>query len=202
MQGNPQIGWQPGYDTIHPWEYKIWALYFFVMAVVFLVRLVGVARQLWFPRNVRTAASESEKTDQLAVLALAKRISLSDVMDLAVDSLPRADSAFLYEWEICATSVTSMKKLVTLTLLVGLSVFLVSGARILFDISTLKFTGSVGIVFVTAGLAPPLMQLAFSVLASAVLYCVSSFYEGVLSRRRASWNYIYRKAMRQARAEG
>ena len=108
--------------------------------------------------------------------------------DVALQRLKAADQRFSYLWEKARTEVTSINKLVVLTLLLSLLV-IVYGAFPTWneEFNNSKVAGFAALFGATDKL---LTRLAFGLCASVVLYVISGFFEGVMSRRRAYWNYL------------
>ena len=207
MQLKPRIEWQPGYEGILPWEAKFCALYLLAVLIISFVKWASLTRPLWWPAIGRhdwpgEKAGEDDRARRLALSAIAGRFSTDsaaeDPTSASLQVLERANASFQYLCGIAAAKVASTRRLAPLTILVAVFVLLISTIRILIQISLQK---SAGIAFVTESITLPLMQFAFGILVSAVLYCVSGFYEGVLMRRRASWSYFYASAQSQVSSE-
>lgn len=97
-----------------------------------------------------------------------------------------ADATFLCEWEMCIAKSTGMKRMAVLTLLLTLVTLADGATQILMGIAQEKRVWSSA---VAGGLAELGGLLTWGFLAGAVLYGLASLYQGVLARRRASWNY-------------
>jgi hypothetical protein len=99
---------------------------------------------------------------------------------------------------MCATRVASLKRLALLTFLLTAFVFVTLMANLLAQVGTERIVGT---GFLAGRIAESLAPLALGILVCAVLYATCGFFEGVLQRRRASWNYFIERARNQASAE-
>jgi hypothetical protein len=96
------------------------------------------------------------------------------------------DAPFLYAWEMCNAKAAGMKRMAILTLLLTLLMLTNGVTDILVGVAQEKriWEGAVA-----GGLAEVGGLLTLGVFVGAVLYGIASLYEGILARRRASWNY-------------
>lgn len=190
MQDSPQVGWDPiSVNHVMPWQLRLYILYLFVVFGISLVRSLGLFRQLWSSPFGRR--SRDKEADSLAVSGLTNRLPRegereSGGRDLS-DQVQRAENRFLYLWEMCVMRVASMKRLVVLTLLFGALTFVSLVIELCAAIATEK---TVGISVFAANFAELLTPLALGLTLCVWLYFVVGFYEGVLARRRTSWNYF------------
>jgi hypothetical protein len=198
-----QVGWDPMYEPSGlPWGAELFLLYLLLVLAVSFVRSVSLLWQLRpLPVKPRSAGaktdSETRQTDLLARLALANRLP-RDHSGSSPTILQEATSEFAHRCELCAAKVSSIKKLVPLTLLVSILLLVESSATMLGDIATEK---RVWIGFVAGRTSELLVQMALGVLVCVILYAISSSFEGALARRKISWNYFVAKARNQHHSE-
>lgn len=102
-----------------------------------------------------------------------------------VRTLRPAGGKFLYTWEMCMARVAAMKRLALLTLLLSVLLAVNGAANVLVKIQE---THAAGTGAIAGGAAEVLALFELGLFVCAALYAVSSFYEGVLERRRVSWN--------------
>ena len=101
-------------------------------------------------------------------------------------SVQGTEAGFIYLWETCSAIVASMKRTVLLTFFLSVLICLLLAIRFLTRMSIQKSTG---VAMVTGSIAEALSPLALGIAVCAVFYGVASVYEGILTRRKASWNY-------------
>lgn len=202
MQEEAQVAWDPIYVThTLPWEAKFLILYLLVVLGVCLVKSGRLTRQFWslstrkwLPLQKATIASEDVRL--LAASGLVNR--LPNNAKVCPSCIPQVDCRFLYLWEMCATRVASLKRLALLTFLLTVFVFVTLMANLLAGVGIEKIVGT---GFLAGRIAESLAPLALGILVCAVLYATHCFFEGVLQRRRASWNYFCATARNQAPEE-
>jgi hypothetical protein len=198
-----QVGWDPiSVNHQLPLEAKLFVLYLVLVIAISFVKSVSLLRQLWPLSMKRQAAGEKTdtktgQTDLLAGLALANKLP-HDHSDSPPIILQEAASKFVYRGELCAAKVSSIQRLVPLTLLVSTLLLVEGSAKILKDI-TIEKRVWIGLVSGTA--AELLVQTTLGLLVCVALYAVSSFYEGVLTRRKAAWGYFAARALNQNNPE-
>ena len=110
-----------------------------------------------------------------------------------VRTLRLAGDRFLYVWEMCMARVASMKRLALLTLLVSSLTAVALSVRFLARIQQIHAAWSGA---VAGGISEILAFFELGLFVCAALYAVSTFYEGMLARRRVSWNYSSSQARR------
>ncbi len=188
-----QVGWDPISVNHHlPWEGKFLILYLLVVLGMWMVRsgklmwkFWSLSTRKWAPLpNVNIAG---EDVDLLAASGLVNR--LPDNASVSPTCIRQADCRFLHRWEMCAIRVASLKRLALLTFLLTAFVFVTLMANLLAEVGTEKIVGT---GFLAGSIAESLVPLALGILVCAVLYATHDFFEGVLQRRRASWNYFSR----------
>lgn len=192
MQDDSQIQWDPMYEYRMPWESRLLVLYLLLVFAVSVARSVPLLRHLWWFsvskwRSLQKSDSENEKADWLAAAALANKLSRHPDPTPSARQLQLAESRFLYAWEMCSAGVGSMKRLVPLTLLLSVLVLLTLTIQLLRKILLQK---AFGMAALAGGMSQTLMPLLLGVFVCAVLYAACSLYEGMLMRRKASWNYF------------
>jgi hypothetical protein len=202
MQEEAQVGWDPVYVThTLPWEAKFLILYLLVVLGIWLVKSGRLTRQFWSLstkkwRPLGKASIAGEDVNLLAASGLVNRLpNNASVSSLRIRQV---DCRFLYLWEMCAARVASLKRLALLTFLLTAFVFVTLMANLLAQVGTEKIVGT---GFLAWRIAESLAPLALGILVFAVLYATCGFFEGVLQRRRASWNYFIERAKNQASAE-
>jgi hypothetical protein len=201
MQETSQIGWDPmSIEYRPPWEHKIFVLYLILIVVVSLVKSASLTRQLWSIARVPLSkyGSAKERGRLLAASALSnglpKQVSERDSGEgIAAPVLQEAESKFLVLWEACSAKVQSMKRLVVLTFLASLLVAAYRARTML----VLFFEKEFGVAAFSGGMGEVLMFFALGVLVCTVLYAACGFYEGVLQRRRESWNRLCERIRNQ-----
>lgn len=202
MQETSLPQWDPAFiDVYRPWEYRIFVLYASIVLVISLVKWAGLGRQLWsFSISRRLSlqkhGSSSEKAELLARSGLANKLPNEAVFKAWAEGdrptlLQQAEGRFLFLWKMCSVKVASLKRLVILTLLLSVFVFVSLTIRFLTYMCSSK---TAGIALITGSIAELLTPFSLGILVCAVLYAVYGFYEGVLMRRMASWNYFCKKA--------
>src|SRR5450432_9538 len=180
MQETSLPQWDPAYiDVYRPWEYRIFVLYSGIVLVISLVKWVSLGRQLWSfsirrRLSLQKHGSSSEKAELLARLGLANKLSNEAVAEAWADGdrptlLQQADSRFLFLWEMCSAKVASLNRLVFLTLLLSIFVFVSLTIRFLTDMCTSKY---VAVAVVTGSIAESLTPFSLGILVCAVLYAV------------------------------
>jgi hypothetical protein len=184
-----------------PWESRFLILYLFLVLGISLVKSVGLVRQLWsFSRSrwapLRKPDSGSGRANLLAASGLANRLppALVDGTPSGTTFLPvvrQAELRFRYLWERCSAKVASLKRVVPLTCLLAVFVLVSRTIDIAGEVAIRKIAG---IAFLAGSIAEGLVSLALGI-------AVCGFCEGVLQRRRASWNYFLQVVTNQAPAE-
>jgi hypothetical protein len=154
----------------------------------------SLSTKKWHP--LRKASIAGEDVNLLAASGLVNR--LPNNASVSSPCIRQVDCRFLYLWEMCATRVASLKRLALLTFLLTAFVFVTLMANLLAQVGTERIVGT---GFLAGRIAESLAPLALGVLVCAVLYATCGFFEGVLQRRRASWNYFIERARNQASAE-
>jgi biopolymer transport protein ExbB/TolQ len=202
MQETSLPQWDPAsVDIYRPWEYRIFVLYSGIVLLISLVKWVSLGRQLWsFSISRRLSLQQhgtsNEKAELLARSGLANKLPNEAVAKAWAERDPltllqEAESRFLFLWEMCSAKVASLKRLGILTSLLSVLVFVSLTIRFLTDLTISKATG---IAVITGSIAESLVPFSLGILVSAVLYAIYGFFQGVLIRRMASWNYFCRKA--------
>lgn len=197
MQDTSLPQWDPAAIYIyHPWEDRIFILYLVIALAVSLVKWVSLGRQLWsfsISRllSLQQHSTSSERAELLARSGLANKLPNKAVAKAWAEDRPtllqQAESRFLFLWEMCSVKVVSLKRLVILTLLLSILVFVSLTIQFLTDLTVSKATG---IAVITGSIAESLTPFSLGILVCAALYAVYGFYRGVLTRRIASWNYF------------
>jgi hypothetical protein len=202
MQEEAQVGWDPIYvNHTLPWEAKFLILYLLVVLGVWLVKSGKLTRQFWSLSTrkwlpLQKVIIAGEDVNLLAASGLVNR--LPNNASVSPTCIRQVDCRFLYLWEMCATRVASLKRLALLTFLLTVFVFVTLMANLLAQVGTEKIVGT---GFLAGRVAESLAPLALGILVCAVLYATCGFFEGVLQRRRASWNYFCERAKNKAPAE-
>jgi hypothetical protein len=204
-----QVGWDPISINHHlPWESRLFILYLLLVLCISLVESGSLVRQLWSLSAsrwdpLRKPGSGIEWADLLAAAGLMNRLP-HEIVDRASDgavSLPRvqqAEGRFLYLWGMCSAKLASLKRLLPLTLLLAIFALVSVAINLLTEVTVQKMAG---MAFLAGSIAEGLVPLALGVLICAVLYAVCGFFEGMLTRRQASWNYFCTRVKNQAAAE-
>jgi hypothetical protein len=192
MQDNSQIQWDPMYEYRLPWESRFLVLYLLFVVAVSVARSVPLLRQLWWfsvsrRRSLQKSDSENDRADLLAAAALANRFASDPEASPSGRQLQLAESRFMYTWEMCSATVRSMKRLAVLTFLLSIALPAMQAAETLRRAWESKIIGTAAFA---AGMSEVLMPFALGVFVCAALYAPCSLYEGMLARRRASWNYF------------
>jgi hypothetical protein len=141
LAGQIQEGQTPGFDSMPEpayglsWEERLFVLYLLVVFLIASIKSLSVARQLlWFSAKKRWTSSENpgnavSDAYALAAAALANRLSWDFLghdwnisagglkVEASSHLLPPAERTFRYAWERCSAKVSSLKRLVFLTLL-------------------------------------------------------------------------------------
>ncbi len=199
-------------DIYRPWEYRIFVLYSGIVLAISFVKWLSLARQLWSfsisrHLSLQQHGTSSEKVEFLARSGLANKLPNEAVAKAWAEGdrptlLQQAESRFLFLWEMCSVKVVSLKRLVILTLLLSIFVFVSLTIQFLTDLTISKATG---ISVITGSIAESLTPFSLGIFVCAMLYTVYGFYQGLLMRRVASWNYFCRKAnmkIEQDKVEG
>jgi hypothetical protein len=97
----------------------------------------------------------------------------------------QSETKFLKEWSLCSIKVASIKRAAVLTFILSLLALLDGSIRVLTSVSNEKFTGSAVLAGATAEV---LVLFALGVSVCAALYGAYSVLEGVLARRKATWD--------------
>ncbi len=171
--------------------------FFVVFAVVFLVvRSFQLAWNLWLSRHRSRAVSKNSATlnaDSIARAALVGRRLESQLplepnenamrtSPALFSTLAESEIRFDYLFAACSARVQSLRKLAVLTLIISA---LETTWGLVNDLAYIaKYNSSVwsGIRALSENLTPFAVGLL-------VLYAAYAFYEGVLQRRKAKWQY-------------
>lgn len=200
MQEEAQVGWDPISVNHHlPWGWKFLILYLLVVLGMWMVKSGKLMWQFWSLSTRKWAPLQKvniagEDVDLLAASGLVNR--LPNNASVSPTCIRQADCRFLHRWEICAIRVASLKRLALLTFLLTAFVFVTLMANLLAQVGTEKIVGT---GFLAGSIAESLVPLALGILVCAVLYATHGFFEGVLQRRRASWNYVLESAKKSSR---
>jgi hypothetical protein len=204
---------EPAYSW--SWEERLFVLYLLVVFLIASIKSLSVARQLlWFSAKIR-ASSENPGNGvsdayALAASALANRLSWDFLghdwnisaggqkVEASSHLLPPAERTFRYAWERCSAKVSSLKRLVVLTLLSSVLILAYRTATILMVISYLP---AVRARTLSGSLAEALLLFVLGLLTGTVLYAATSLCEGALSQRRALWDYFCRTIKDQQSTE-
>jgi hypothetical protein len=103
----------------------------------------------------------------------------------STEIIETAQARFLFMWEMCSGKVTALKRMSILTFLVTILAITWQISASLTELSCAKVTG---IGAIAGGLAESFVQLTLGLFACTMIYATYSFYEGMLARRRISWN--------------
>ncbi len=196
----PQIGWPPEVTPM-PWQSRFLALYLLAALGVGLAKSISLAEHLWWfwPRRFgfhQDTDEDSMKANRLATSALANRKwSRQPDFSLSLRQVQLAETVFRYRQELCSAEIGSLERLALLTLLLSTFALVTLAIELLSRISLSK---SYGIAAFLGGMAQALTPLALGVFVCAVLYAVASWHEGMLARRRASWNYFCARIKKQS----
>jgi hypothetical protein len=191
-----------------PTHVRLFIVYLAVVACIAFRYSLRLFWQLYSLRNrevlsLQTIRDRAISADLLADYALANRVrserpaeakrtpnlpseARSKGKDLLLQS---AESRFRYLWETSYAKVEAIRRLVPLSLLLSL-LTVIYGAYPTFTavFSSGRVTGRLALYETGAAL---LDRLSLGIFICAILYVVSSFFEGVLKRRRACWQYFY-----------
>ena len=121
---------------------------------------------------------------QLVVTAVLVARSIMLVGDIR--ALRTENDKFTYLWEMSMARVVSLKKLALLTLLVS---GLTAVALIVRFFARMQVLHAGWSGAVAGGIAEILLFLELGLFVCTALYAVSSFYAGMLTRRRIAWNH-------------
>jgi len=192
------VGWDPVFEYHAPLAAKMLLLYLLAVLLFSVVRSASLIRQLWFfaARKLdllQESGNSDEKARLLAASGLANKLP-SEVVNKAAGGtglLRQAEGRFLYAWEICSAKVRSLKRLAVLTFLLSTIVCTFLITAVLQDIAVEKATH---VAAFSGVLAEALVFFGFGIFVCTVLYSAYALYEGMLTRRKASWNYFCAKA--------
>jgi len=181
-------------------------MFLVIACLITSVRLVRLALALIVARGRGRVSLEEVITqpidaDRLAKAALANALSGKGRSSTAARGAPddvrrmlqMADARFNYLWSVSHARVIATKGLVRLTLLVSLMVTCY-GAFPAFEFE-FNDTNVNGYVAWTAAIQILLASLAVGLAVCIALCGVYLFFEGSLSRRRASWRLFYAAAL-------
>jgi hypothetical protein len=193
MQNVPPSEWGTLYiEHQLPWEFRLFYLYLIVICVLSLVKTVSLTRRLWsFTRgSLPQSDSVGERSGLLVASALASGLSkeASDGglgKDIAPQVIRDAENKFLIAWEACSARVQSMKRLVMLTFLLSFLVAANGARTMLIPLGIQKATGVAAYV---GGIVEVLTLFVLGTVVCAALYAACSFYEEMLTRRKAAWS--------------
>ena len=185
---------------------RLFLVFLVIVCLITSVRLVRLALALIVARGRGRVSLEEVITqpidaDRLAKAALANALSGKGRSSTAARGAPddvrrmlqMADARFHYLWSVSHARVIATKGLVRLTLLVSLMVTCY-GAFPAFEFE-FNDTNVNGYVAWTAAIQILLARLAVGLAVCIALCGVYLFFEGSLSRRRASWRLFYAAAL-------
>jgi hypothetical protein len=96
------------------------------------------------------------------------------------------DTEFSYRWEACYAKAQATQRLAWLTFLLSFGAPAWVGFIYVRSVSVRGFqSGEAG-----GGIGVLLAVFAIAIFISAFLYVIASFFEGILAKRRANWNYL------------
>lgn len=188
-------------------EAAIFVLYLVVVLVFSVVRFLNLARRLWFFPGLRGISSRSVKADAadtLAASALANRLPPAAALSSGKafpqnkrgngEALLQIEEAarpmFSYLWELSALKVAAMKRLAILTLILS---GLIESRELISFLTNIQIRNSSDYGDTAGGPGELPIPLVLGLAVSAVLYALSSWFSGVLARRRAEWNLFVAK---------
>jgi hypothetical protein len=96
------------------------------------------------------------------------------------------DASFLYAYEMCTSKAVGIKRMAVLTLILAFVMLTDGVTNILVGIAQEKRFWSAA---AAGGLAEVGVLVTLGLFVGAVLYGLSSLYQGILTRRRALWSY-------------
>lgn len=193
------------YEPIHV---KLFFLYLLAVICISTVLLMKLTYRLFsLPGRERISFQNlrdgAVNTDLLAESALANRVldepvagesggtDITRHTDSQKATLRAAGAAarkFSYLWEMCYVRVQSIKRLVSLTLLVSFLI-LVYGFVPAWG-NEFENANVTGMHALFNAIPELLARLALGLFSCAALYGAASFFEGVLARRKAYWTYV------------
>jgi hypothetical protein len=191
-----------------PIHVRLFIVYLAVVACIALTYSLRLFWQLYSLRNrevfsLQTIRDRAISADLLADYALANRVrcerplEAKRTQDLASEArgkgtdllLQSAESRFRYLWEISYAKVGAIRRLVPLSLLLCI-LTVIYGAYPTFSAAfgSGSVTGRLALYETGAAL---LDRLSLGLFVCAILYVISTYFEGVLKHRRACWEYFY-----------
>jgi hypothetical protein len=190
-----------------PTHVRLFIAYLAVVACIAFAYSLRLFWQLYSLRNrellsLQTIRDRAISADAFADYALANRVRCEHlqeakrIQDLTSEASGKADLVlqsaeirFRYLWENCYAKVEVIRRLVALSLLLSFLI-VIYGAYPTFNamFSSGNATGRLALYETGSAL---LNRLSLGLFVCAILYVVSSFFEGVLKRRRACWQYFY-----------
>jgi len=198
MQG--EVGWDPSsIRYIVPWQTRLFVLYLLVVLVVVVWKSVALVWQLWFfsinrRDSFKNRKGEGQREEDIVSAALADRLQQLELKSGEADFLAllrKGERRFQYLWQTCWAGVMSLKRLVVLTFLLALLAFL---SKLGNDLTLFSSQKLAGIGLIGGSIVEALVLLEIGVIVCAVLYLVCGFFEAVLVRRKAAWDYAFTKA--------
>ncbi len=187
-------------NIVTPLHLRLFILFVLFVVVVFVVRSFQLAWNLWLSRHRSRAVSKDSahlNADSIARAALVGR-SLESALPLDPNNddsmrrgpallslLAESEIRFAYLVATCSAEVRSLRKLAVLTLIISLLETTWGLVNDLAYIAEYNSTVWSGIRALSENLTP----LAVGLFLCAVLYAAYAFYEGVLQRRKAKWQY-------------
>lgn len=181
---------------------RVFIVYLMLIFVFSLARSLRLVWRLGFFSPASPVPSDQTKpdaSDLLAAIALANKLPNNDkTTETPWQVVEGARPRFEYLWEQSVTRVAAMKDFAVLTLIL-------SGLVLSYDLmrflTAIQIERPLGDADVAGGPAELLVPLVLGFAVAAVLYALSSFYVGVLVRRKAAWNLFVAKANSQHKAE-
>lgn len=182
------VQWQPLSDGPRlPWESRYYILFLFLGVGFSLVRAFGLLRQIGFLRF--TKRNREITGDSLALDAFS--YTLPKEFALVRSFLDQAESKFTYLYEISGSKIQQLRQFANLNIFLGRVVALMLFVNEIDEIITTKITHT---FFVLSLAEQVLTPFIFGLIVSGAIYAFCIFYEGILARRRISWNYFCSRA--------
>ena len=186
MRGTIEISPMYIYESGIPWELKLYILYLLFIVCLSLIKSFGLLRQIGFFKFSKR--SNEITADSLASAASSNKMPKD--FSAARNLFHQAEGKFTYVCEISSAKLQQLKQFANLNVLLGRIVVLMIIVKELNAIITTEITHTFFLSIIPQILAPFILGL----IVSGALYVFCIFYEGVLARRKASWNYFCSQA--------
>ncbi len=182
------VEWQPLSDGPRlPWEARFYILFLFLVVGFMVIRVFVLLRQIGF-------LNFSKHTKEFTVDSLVTAAFLNMLpkeLPLITTILNQAEIKFTYLYEISTSKIRQLKQFANFIGSLGRIVALMLFVNAINEVITTKITST---LFVLGLIPQVLVPFVFGLIVSAGIYAFCIFYEGVLARRRANWNYFCSQA--------